>query len=79
MFNGIVDTAESSITLQVYSSGKYEDTPVRPALQHAKNVSTITHSAIFKIVGGKKYRIKITVKAVKKGTTTKETYYENLS
>lgn len=79
MFNGVVDTVDSSVILQVYSSGKYVDTAVQPAQQRGRNISKITHTAVFKIVSGKKYRVKIEVKATKKGATTKEIYYENLS
>lgn len=68
----------STITLQMYSSGGYVNTSAAPAVQTAKDIRRISQRAIFKIAEGKKYRIKIVIKAVTDKGTTTETFYRNM-
>ena len=70
----------STITLQVYSSssGGYVNTSAAPAVQTVKDTRRISQRAVFKIAEGKKYRIKIVIKAVTDKGTTTETFYRNM-
>ena len=70
----------STITLQVYSSssGSYVNTSATPAVQTVKDTRRISQRAVFKIAEGKKYRIKIVIKAVTDKETTTETFYKNM-
>lgn len=75
-----VRSLTSTITLQVYSSssGSYGNTSVAPAVQTVKDARSISQKAVFKIVEGKKYRIKIVIKAITDKGTTTETFYRNM-
>ena len=73
-----VDTITSTITLQVYSSGKYVNTSAASAVQSAHNTRSIGHTAVFKISEGKKYRIKMSCKVTVGQVTKTHTFYESL-
>lgn len=70
----------STITLQVYSSssGGYGNTSAAPAVQTVKDARSISQKAVFKIAEGKKYRVKIVIKAVTDKESTTETFYRNM-
>lgn len=70
----------STMILQVYSSssGGYVNTSAAPAVQTVKNSVKIGHQAVFKIAEGKKYRVKIVIKAITDKEPTTETFYRNM-
>lgn len=76
-----VKSITSTMTLQVYSSSSknYVNTSASPAVQTVKNSTRIGHEAVFKVADGKKYRIKIVIKALTDEEPTTETFYKNLA
>lgn len=76
----MANSLTSTITLQVYSASAdgYVNTSATPAVQTAKNTSRMAHRAVFKISEGKRYRIKVTIKATTDKAPTTTTYYQNM-
>lgn len=69
---------KSTIQLQYLASdGTYKNTGTA-AVQTAKS-NKIRHVAKFTISSKKKYRVKVTIKYVKSGTSSSNTYYKALS